>query len=460
MDPNARSRPGIADRARLGCVLLLALISAAGTLSAQPAPLDDEIAFLEARLSRDEADPITPTRLGHAYLRKARATRDFTLYQRAESVFRQALERSPEYFGALTGLAGALSARHAFRDALAVAERAVAAGPDSPDGYAAAGDAALEAGLLDKAAAMYARVEALAPGYHTDTRRANLAAARGDTRGAYAALERAAADAEDRGMTPDLIAWCHLRAGGIAWEHGDWPRAERSYAAARALTPASPVVLEHLAELRAAQGRDEEALELYGKAQVLSPQPEFHEAAGAIQRRRGRAAQADRLFGLARAGYEKAAHGGDPGAYRPLALFLLEVEGRPADALTWARKDAGIRQDAVTLGILAWVLLKNGLEEESGRVADTAIQARPVDADTWYRAGVVSMTRGDRAAARTRLTRALAINPRFRAAADAARLLKRVANAEVNSAGTEGKIAVDAGKAIAPFDSDPAQQRH
>jgi len=261
-------------------------------------------------------------------------------------------------------------------------------------------------------------------------------------------------------MAPELIAWCHLRGGGLAWEHGDWPRAERSYAAARALTPASPVVLEHVAELRAAQGRDEEALELYDKALAVSPQPEFHEAAGAIQRRRGRAAEADRLFAEARAGYEKAARDGDPGAYRLLALFLLDVEGRPAEALAWARKDAGIRQDAVTLGILAWALLKNGQEEEAGRVADTAIQARPVDADTWYRAGVVSVTRGDRAAARTRLTRALAINPRFRAAAEAARLLKRVADADVNSVVTEGTIAVDAGEAIAPLETDPAQQRH
>jgi tetratricopeptide (TPR) repeat protein len=307
---------------------------------------------------------------------------------------------------------------------------------------------------------MYARVEALAPGYHADTRRANLAAARGDTRAAYAALERAAADAERRGMTPELIAWCHLRAGGLAWEHGDWPRAERSYTAARALTPESPVVVEHLAELRAAQGRDEEALELYARALDLSPQPEFYEAVGEIHRRRGRADEAARSFAQARAGYEQAARDGDPGAYRLLALFLLEVEPHPADALAWARKDVGIRQDAVTLGILAWALLKNGLEEEAGRIADTAIQAGPVDADTWYRAGVVSVTLGDRAAARTRLRRALAINPRFRAAADAARLLKRVADAEVHSVVAEGKIAVNAGEAITPFEADPAQQPH
>jgi tetratricopeptide (TPR) repeat protein len=424
MVPNVRFRPVIADLARFGCVVLCVLSGAAGTARAQMPPVDDEIAFLEARVARDEADPITPTRLGHAYLRKARAEGDFTLYPRAEAVFRLALERSPEHFGALTGLAGALSARHAFHDALAVAERAVAAAPDSPDGYAAAGDAALEAGLLDRAAAMYRRVDALAAGYHAETRRANLSAASGDPAAAYAALDRAVGDATRRGLAPELVAWCHLRAGAIAWDHGDWSRAERSYAAARALTPESHVVLEHLAELHAAQGNDAEALALYAKALAASPQPAFHEAIGTIHHRRGRAEDAARSFARVRAGYEKAARDGDPGAYRLLALFFLDVESRPVEALAWARKDAGIRQDGVTLGVLAWALSKNGSDEEAGAAADKAIQARPVDADTWYRAGVVSLKRGDRTAARIRLTRALEINPRFSAAAEARRHLQ------------------------------------
>ena len=237
----------------LFCILITIAIAAPAVAQGPLAYASDpEIVFLEARVDRDDADPITPTRLGHAYLRKARESADFTAYRRAEQMFTLALARSPEHFGALTGLAAALSARHAFREALAVAERAIAANPDAVDGYAAAGDAALEAGLHDIAAERFARVARMAPGYHADTRLANQAAARGEVTNAYAALARAAADATRRQLNPILVAWCHVRAGAVAWEHGDWPRAERSYRAALDVTPGSALALEHLAEVRAA----------------------------------------------------------------------------------------------------------------------------------------------------------------------------------------------------------------
>jgi tetratricopeptide (TPR) repeat protein len=390
------------------------------------AAIDAEIVFLESRVGRDDADPITPTRLGHAYLRKARESSDFSFYIRAENTFNLALARSPEHFGALTGLASALSARHAFREALAIAERAIKADPGTADGYAATGDAALEAGLHERADEMYARVVKMSPGYHADTRLANLAAARGDTAAAYAALSRALADGARRGLPADLMAWCHIRAGAIAWEHGDWIRAERSYNRALALVPRSYVALEHLAELRSAQRRDVAAAALYAKAIAIAARPEFIEAMGAIHQRSGRTVQAQQMFAAARDGYERAAGEGDPGAYRRLALFFADIERRPVEAVAWARKDHAIRQDAVTLGVLAWALLKNGAGAEAAAVADRAVAGGPVDAETWYRCGVIAMERGAGDAARGRFSRALQINPRFVSAADARLRLKRL----------------------------------
>ncbi|HEV3484996.1 MAG TPA: tetratricopeptide repeat protein [Vicinamibacterales bacterium] len=340
-------------------VLVFLAGAAPGTVQSQIAEtqhLDAEIAFLEARAARDEADPITPTRLGHAYLRQARQTGEFALYRRAEAAFEQALARVPDHFGALTGLGTARAASHRFREALEIGERAIALSPETSDGYAVAGDAALELGLLDKAAEMYAAVARLAPGYYADTRLANLAAARGQAREAYAALERAQSDAARRELPAELHAWCFVRAGSIAFDIGDWLRAERSYTTALRLTPESAAALEHLAELRAAQGRRREALALYAKAIDASPQPEFHEAVGHVHRAAGRRDEAAQAFARARQGYIAAAEAGDPGAFRPLALFYADVERNPAAALVWAGKDLERRQDAVTLGVLAWTL--------------------------------------------------------------------------------------------------------
>ena len=405
-------------------IIVVGLPAAGRAQASDLQQLTAEIAFLEGRLSRDEADPITPTRLGRAYLRQARETGDFGFYLRADRAFEQALARQPDYPGALTGLATARAARHRFAEALTLAERAIAVAPDSADAYAAAGDAALESGLLEKAAAMYAMVGKLAPGYDAETRLANLAAARGEPHRAYQALARADADAVRRMLPLHLRAWCSVRAGGIAFDYGDWGWAERAYAAALRLTPRSAVALEHLAELRAAQGRQREALGLYGEALEISPQPEFHEAIARIHLAHGRGAEATRAFAQARDGYLAAAAAGDPGAYRHLALFYADVERDAASAVTWARKDLELRQDPTTTGILAWALLKDGRSAEAAALAARAVDGGPADAMTWYRAGVVAMDTGDAVAARVRLVRALQINRRFSEARDARERLR------------------------------------
>ncbi|HUF23824.1 MAG TPA: DUF4331 family protein [Vicinamibacterales bacterium] len=378
------------------------------------AGLGAEIAFLEARVARDAADAVTPTRLGQAYLRRAREAGQFTDYVKAETVFRLALARSPEHPGALTGLAMALAARHAFPDALAAAEQAIRARPDVADGYAVAGDAALEAGLLTKAAGFYARAARLAPGYDADTRAANLAAARGDTANAYAALARAAEDAAARDLERGRRAWPHLRSGALAAEHGDWRRAERSYQAALTITPGSAVALEHLAELRAEQGRHAEALDLYGRALAINPRAEYHAAAGAIHQAQGRADLARAAFDRARRGYLAAAREGDPGVYRQLALFYADVAPDAGEAVKWARRDLEVRTGPVALGILAWTLMKSGALDEAGAAAARALDGAPVDALTWYRTALVAMEANDAAEGRARLARALALNPRLK----------------------------------------------
>ena len=394
-------------------VLVGALSAAVSPQESTRSPLDVEIAFLETRVARDAADPITPTRLGHVYLRRAK-TGSFRDYRKAEEAFRVALKRSPKHFGALTGLASALAARHAFNEAYVVGRRAIKVDPDAADGYAAAGDAALELGKLAEVAELYGRVEQLAPGYHADTRVANLAAARGEIAAAYVALAKAAVDARARVLTADLRAWPHIRSGALAFDHGDWARAEREYKVALSVTPNSDAALEHLAELRAAQGQHVEALELYQRAIALRPRPDYYEAVGSIHRVQGKNAEARAAFQRALKGYLQAVEEGDPGVFRRLALLYADVEPNPAEAVRWARKDFAIRNDPVTLGVLSWTLMKNGAQAEASRVAARVAAAAPVDPMTWYRIAIVARESGDEGEWRSRLARAEALNPRLK----------------------------------------------
>jgi len=57
----------------------------------------------------------------------------------------------------------------------------------------------------------------------------------------------------------DSLAWVHFR-------RGDYPRAEEGLRRALKLVPDDPVILEHLGDALQAQGKDEEAADIFEKA--------------------------------------------------------------------------------------------------------------------------------------------------------------------------------------------------
>lgn len=383
----------------------------------------DEVAFWSARVTRDPDDHISATKLGHACLKAARDTGDFRFYMRAEHAFSEALKRSDGHYTALLGLASARAARHRFQDAIGLARRAAARQPKDADAHAIIGDAYLGMGDLAAAEKAYDEVAARVSGFVIDTRLANLAHARGKSRHAIALLRGALANATARDMPADSRAWCHVIIGATLFELGDWAAAEQEYQAALKLTPDSYLAIEHLAELRSVQRRDKEALALYARAIALAPHPDFLEAVARTHESAGRAGDAKRWYRRARDGYLAAAKAGDPGYYRHLAMYFVDVEPNPDEAVAWARKDLELRQDAEAWSTLAWALLAK--KDVAGARAATAKATAPGggDAGLWFRAGMVEKAAGRTAAAKDAFTRALALNPRFDRADEARRHL-------------------------------------
>jgi tetratricopeptide (TPR) repeat protein len=388
----------------------LALALAAQT----PAPpVDPEIAFWSARTERDKDDHISATKLGYACLKQARKTGDFRLYAQAEAALTEALKRSPDHYTAILGLATARAARHRFHEAIALAQRAAALQPRDADAYTIIGDAYLGLGDLGAAESAYKDVAARAPGFTTDTRVANLLHARGRSRDAVALLRQALAEATARDLPADTRSWCHVIIGATLFDLGDWTAAEPEYQAALALTPDSYLAIEHLAELRAYQRRDREALALYDRAIALAPHPDFFEAVARVHEWSGHPQAAKGWHARARDGYLAAVQAGDPGYYRHLALFYTDVERKPDEAVSWARKDLELRQDAAAWSVLAWALLAKG-DISGARAANAKATAFGTqEAPIWFRAGMIEKAAGRPAAARAAFTRALAINPKF-----------------------------------------------
>ena len=402
--------------------LLLAALPLAQASTAAP-PRVDEIAFWAARTARDPDDHISATRLGYACLKEAKTTGDFRLYARAEQSFAEALKRAPGHYTALLGLATARAARHRFEDAIDVARQAAVQQPKDADAYTIIGDAYLGMGRLAEAEIAYKEVASRAPGYVTDTRLANLAHARGQTRDAIRLLRDALKDATTRDLPIESRSWCHVIIGATLFEQGQWDAAEPEYQAALKLTPDSYVAIEHLAELRSYQRRDKEALALYDRAIAIAPHPDFFEAVARTHEWAGRKDEARQWHARARDGYLDAVNAGDPGYYRNLAMFFTDVESRPDEAVSWARKDLALRQDHAAWSTLAWALLAKGDLVGARESNAKAIASGAEDAGMWFRAGMIEKAAGDTAAARKAFQRALAINPRFDRADEARRML-------------------------------------
>jgi tetratricopeptide (TPR) repeat protein len=404
----------------------LALALALAQAPAAASAADPEIAFWAARVERDQDDHVSATKLGYACLNQARRTGDFRLYARAEGAFTEALKRSPGHFSALLGQATARSARHRFRDAIDLARQAAAAQPGDAEPYAIIGDASLGLGDLIAAEAAYKELAGRAPGFAADTRMANLLQARGRSRDAVALLRRALDEATAKDLPVESRSWSRVMIGATLFDLGDWEAAEPEYRAALDLTPDSYVAIEHLAELRSYQRRDAEAIALYERAMAIAPHPDFFEAVARTFERAGRPGEAKPWHARARDGYLEAVKAGDPGYYRHLAMFFTDIEKRPDAAVEWARRDLELRQDHAAWSTLAWALHGTGDVAGARAASDKAIATGAEDALMWFHAGLIEKAAGNGAAAREKLSRALAINPRFDGAGEARALLNEI----------------------------------
>ncbi len=403
---------------------LIAPISAApGAKASKP---DAELAFWSARIERDPADFLSPTRLGNLCLRKARETGDFALYRQAEAAASKALERNPDHFPAMITLASAYRAQHRFKDALPLAEAVVKAKPDSVDGYGELGDALLEMGEIKRAEAAYRKLLALKPGVAAYSRLANLTHLKGDVPGAIRYLGKAAADGKAIGVDPGAIAWCYTNMGEMNWSTGKWTEAERYYQQALKITPNGYLPLEHLAELRAAQGRHAEALKIYDRVIAVNPAPEFFEAKAGVLSTLGRMQQAKTLADRALAGYLEEVEAGNIGLYRHLSKFYAEVRPNPAEALKWAEKDLEVRKDVHAYDTQAWALYLSKRIPEAVAASRKAVALGTQDAAIFFHAGMIHRAAGHSAEARKWLTRALQTNPKMEEAGEVRRALAKL----------------------------------
>jgi tetratricopeptide (TPR) repeat protein len=398
------SKPGRALAAMLALAGLLPVLARAAAPTA-----DRAIADAETTVRRGPR-PDALVELAAAFMRKARETGDPDYYARASAALDRAVALDPGHYGALRARAWVLLGKHEFGAALRAARTARRTEPRDWWNYGNLADACVELGRYDDAVRATTRMMALRPGLPVYTRVAALRALTGDRRGAIEALELALStadpgDAEQR-------AWILTYLGHEHWALGELSEADARYEAALAVFPDYHLALPGLARVRAAEGASAEAVRLYERALAVAPLPTTAGALGDLYATIGDPRRASTTYDFAMyMGRVATVRGQTLG--RDLALFLVDHERDPDEALRLATIDAARRRDIYTDDALGWVLYKRGRSADAKRALGRALRLGTEDAGLEFHAGMIAAALGHPRSAARHLHAALALNPHF-----------------------------------------------
>lgn len=371
----------------------------------QPTAGGEVVADLQARLGASPDDPRLLTRLGEAYLLRARDTADPTYFTRAA----QALERShalaPDRPDTLTGMGLLALSRHDFPAALELGRRAHQLDPASAQPLGVVVDAQVELGRYDDAADSLQQMLDRRPSLASLSRASYLRELRGDVPGAVTAMTQAAIAGAN--SAPGDVAYAETRLGDLHFGAGRLADAETAYRRALGRT-AAPAAEVGLAQVAAARG------DLAGAATALEgvttrlPQPTWLALLGDVQSALGRAPEAAASYDLVR---QVEALNREAGVAVDLELARFEADHAGEDAVAMAQAARDSRPTVFADDTLGWALRQAGRPAEALPYAQAAVRLGTADALFWYHLAAVEADLGRLDDARTHLAQALAANP-------------------------------------------------
>ena len=381
------------------------------------------IRFLEHRVERDGDDIVALNRLSGEYLLRFRDSGDDADLDRALKAAEHSLKVVPGELnrGGLAARAHAAFSLHHFTSARDDARQLLSFDPTKRAPLELLGDALMELGDYADAGEVYSRVdrefESDDAQAATEARLARWAQLHGDVETArrrYEAAVRVTEGTSDVPAAPPLIrAWVRVQAGQFDFLCGRWDDAEKRYVAALAAKPDDWPALDHLAELRAAQKRYDEAVATYTKLVGRVPRPELFQAVGDVYREMGKSEDAKTWHTRALAAYRQATERGSSHYLHHLAGYFCDVESNPTEAVRWAREDLKVRHSVYAYDALAWALYAAGDYKAASEAADKALALNTADAHLLYHASLIYARAGDARKAQASLKRAAEVNPHF-----------------------------------------------
>jgi tetratricopeptide (TPR) repeat protein len=369
------------------------------------------VARLQAELRQRPDEPRLLTRLGVAYVTRARETADPSFYTKAAGVLERASELAPRDAATMTARGLLDLGRHDFRAAHAWGTRALRANPDATEAYGIVFDAQVELGRYDAAAATAQAMVDRKPAQGSLARASYARELLGDTAGALTAMTQAAAagsgTAGDRAYVQTLIGNLQLGAGRL-------PQAEAAYRRALDGLPGYGLAQVGLAQVRAARGDLAGAAELLEPAAARLPLPATVALLGDVRAAQGDTDAAAGQYQLVRA-IERLNRANGVAVDLELARYEADHArdrgADPARAVAMARRAMAVRPTIFAADALGWALRQAGRAREALPHAEAAVRLGTRDALLWYHLAATEADLGMTAAARRDLATAFTINP-------------------------------------------------
>lgn len=304
------------------------------------------------------------------YLQKLRESADYRYLDLAAKLVDKMLEQDGGSLLALRFQNEVDLQRHNFR---AVADRAQGMtkySASDPGTWGNLGDALMELGEYEGAGQAYMKMYALRPNLYSYNRLAYFHFVTGNSGEAIHLMNEAVTAGDSQ---PETVAWCWAELGDMYFKTGQLDPAARAYRNAIDLFPRLHRALAGMAKVDAAQGRVDDAIKSYLRAQSMVPLVEYASALEDLYNAARMPAKAQEQAALIET-IEKLGQATNEKTNRNLALALADHDRHLDIALELVETEIPNRPDVYTWDALSWVLFKNGRLEEAKAASEKALK--------------------------------------------------------------------------------------